>query len=98
MIFFFVLDESSLDLVDHLIMNNNNSILTLQQKKTLVKYDTSSTYVKKDNQQNNDPIVKIDLDLNDELTEENNKDDENSLPEIFFKRIIVPESKSLAIN
>ena len=30
-----------------------------------------------------DPVINIDLDLNDE-------DDENSLPEIFFKRIITP--------
>jgi hypothetical protein len=41
--------------------------------------------------------VKINLNLNDETMEENSEDDENSLPEIFFKRIIAPESKSLYI-
>ena len=40
-----------------------------------------------------DPIVKINLDLNDV----NSEDDENSLPEIFFKRIIAPESEHLYI-
>jgi len=95
-------------LLDHLIMNNNNSILTFQQQKTLFKYDTLSMCVKKDHQENNDhskrisqengPIIKIDLDLNDEIIEENNKNDENSLPEIFLKRIIAPESKSLQNN
>ena len=43
-----------------------------------------------------DPVVRIDLDLSDETTKAySDDDDENSLPEIFFKRIVVPQSKSL---
>ena len=37
-------------------------------------------------------IVNINLDLNDETMTVNSEDDENSLPEIFFKRIIAPKS------
>ena len=43
-------------------------------------------------------IVEINLDLSDETTEERNEDDENSLPEIFFKRIIAPECKCSSID
>jgi hypothetical protein len=42
--------------------------------------------------------VKINLDLNDETIEGNSEDEENSLPEIFFKRIIAPESEYLREN
>ncbi len=83
-------------LFDHLMMDNN-SILSLQQKKTLLKYQSPSLTLTQDVQSNHDhskvisqdndnPIVEINLDLND---------DENSLPEIFFKRIIVPECECL---
>ena len=34
--------------------------------------------------------MKINLDLTDETMENNSEDDNNSLPEIFFKRIIAP--------
>jgi hypothetical protein len=94
-------------LFDHLIMDNN-SVISLQQKQTLFKYDRPLTTLTKDVQlhsdhskiisQNDDPIVKINLDLNDETMEGNSENDENSLPEIFFKRIIAPESEDLYIN
>jgi hypothetical protein len=48
--------------------------------------------------QDDDPVVKINLDLTDETIEENSENEENSLPEIFFKRIIVPESEYLYEN
>ncbi|CAF3532869.1 unnamed protein product [Rotaria sordida] len=95
---------------DHLIIDNN-SILSLQQKKTIFKYDSSlgcsSTHANEVQLNNNhtkiisqdsDPIVMINLDLQDEIMEINNRDDENSLPELFFKRIIAHESKRLFIN
>lgn len=88
--------------LDQLVSNNQNSILKPHEKKTLFKYDSLSTCIEEDNQQNNDylditseqstPIIKIDLDLNDETTEE------NSLAEIFFKRIITPESNSYKLS
>ncbi len=97
-------------LFDHLIMDKN-SILSLQQKKNLLKYQSPSITLTQDVQSNhdhsktisqdhNDPIVEINLDLNDETTEEKNDDDDdgNSLPEIIFKRIIAPECKCLPIN
>jgi hypothetical protein len=43
-------------------------------------------------------MVDINLNLNDETMTINSEEDENSLPEIFFKRIIVPESEYLNIN
>jgi hypothetical protein len=70
-----VLDESSLACM---FINEQS----LEQEKTLLKYQNSLLTLTQDIP---DPIVKINLDLNDE------DDDENSLPEIFFKRIIVPE-------
>ena len=76
-----VLDESSLALID-----SNPLFITeqsLEQEKTFLKYHNSLLTL---TQNIPDPIVKINLDLNDE-----DDDDENSLPEIFFKRIIVPE-------
>ncbi|CAF1262861.1 unnamed protein product [Rotaria sp. Silwood1] len=95
---------------DHLIIDNN-SILSLQQKKTIFTCDSSlgytSTHASEIQLNNNhskivfpdnDPIVMINLDLQDELIEINNKDDENSVPEIFFKRIIAHESNYLFIN
>ncbi len=90
-------------LFDHLIMDNN-SILSHEQKKILFKYDNSLMLAKdvqlnsdssKTISQNDDPIVKISLDLNDETMEGNSDNDENSLPEIFFKRIVAPESRWL---
>ncbi len=92
----------------HLMMDNN-SILSLQQNKTLVRYDTplghtltlpkdvelNIDHSKTVSQEDDDPIVKIKLDLNDETLEVNSEDDENSLPEIFFKRIVAPESECL---
>jgi len=48
--------------------------------------------------QDDDPVVKINLDLTDETIEENSENEENSLPEIFFKRIIAPESEYLYEN
>jgi len=74
-------------LFDHLI-RDNNSILALQHNS-----DDSKTI-----SQDNDPIVKINLDFNDETIEGNSEDEENSLPEIFFKRIIAPESEYLREN
>ncbi|UJR37763.1 hypothetical protein I4U23_030456 [Adineta vaga] len=77
-----------------------NSILSLQKKRTLFKYDNSIehslTSKNMDNHlqtgfEENDPIVKIDLQLNDNISEINSENEENSLPEIFFKRIIAPE-------
>ncbi|CAF2968628.1 unnamed protein product [Rotaria sp. Silwood2] len=95
---------------DHLIIDNN-SIVSLQQQKTIFKYDSSLEYTSKHPSElqlnsnhskivseDNDPIVRINLDLQDEMMELNNKDDENSLSEIFFKRIIAQESKYLFIN
>ena len=90
-------------LLDRLIVDNN-AILSIQQKKTLREYRTPSRLPEHEQSDenhlkaivsNNDEnqIVEIDLDLNDETI-----DDQNSLPEIIFKRIIVPERKYLPIN
>jgi hypothetical protein len=86
---------------------DHHSIVSLQQKKTLFKYHQPSGHPSslgkkiqlnndhsKTISQDTDPIVQINLDLNDETTEMNSENDDNSLPEIFFKRIIAPESKS----
>ncbi|CAF0755959.1 unnamed protein product [Adineta steineri] len=43
-----------------------------------------------------EPIVKIKLDLTDETINVDSEDNENSLPEIFFKRIIAPESSIIS--
>ena len=93
-------------LFDHLILDHN-SILSLRQKQTLLKYKSPLTLPKDVLAKNNhskaishddDPIVKIDLGLYDETTEEKNEEDENSLPEIFFKRIVAPECECVLMN
>ena len=38
-----------------------------------------------------DPVIKVDLELDDEITESHSENEENSFPEIFFKRIITPK-------
>lgn len=81
-------------LLDRLIVDNN-AILSIQQKKTLREYripehkQPNENYSKIDENQ----IVEIDLDLNDETI-----DDQNSLPEIIFKRIIAPQRKYLLLQ
>jgi hypothetical protein len=97
-------ETTAIDLKTHF----NRRMFSLQQKKTLFKYDSplgcTSTLTKdveldSDHSRivstGDDPIVKIKLDLNDETMEVHSEDDENSLPEIFFKRIIAPESECL---
>ena len=78
-------------------MMDNNSILSLQHNKTLLGHTLTlaNSDHSKTVSQDDDPIVKIKLDLNDETMEVNNEDDENSLPEIIFKRIIAPDSECL---
>lgn len=83
------------------------SVVSLQQKKTLFKYDrllesslppATEIQLNSDHSktisQDIDPIVKINLDLTDETMEINSEDDDNSLPEIFFKRIIAPTPRT----
>ena len=50
------------------------------------------------NNNNVDQIVEIKLDLNDEIIEENDDTDQNSLPEIFFKRISTDNDKKIVSN
>ena len=87
-------------LFDRLIVDNN-SILSIQQKKTLCEYRSPSRLAMYEKtitpNRNENPIVEIDLDLNDETIDEKCEDDQNSLPEIVFKRIVVPERKYLSI-
>ncbi len=79
-------------------------MFSLQQNKTLFKYNsplgctltlTKDVELDSDHSEGDNPIVKIKLDLNDETMEAHSEEDENSLPEIFFKRIIAPESECL---
>lgn len=85
---------------DRFIMDKN-SILSIQQKKTRREYRNSSNlskYEQSTPKDNENPIVEIDLDLNDETIDEKCEDDQNSLPEITFKRINLSERKYLSIN
>ena len=95
---------------DRLIIDSN-SLLSLQQSKAVVKYDNSLKHsLKHTNEiahnsdhlktfsQDDDPIVMIDLDLDDETIDTNIEDNENSLPEVFFKHIVSPSSKYPYIN
>ncbi|CAF4483503.1 unnamed protein product [Rotaria socialis] len=89
---------------DHLIIDQN-SIVSVQQKTPVPKYDSSLGYSSthasevqlntdhsKIDFHDHDPVVMVDLDLQDETIEINNIDDDNSLPEIFFRRIIARQS------
>ncbi|CAF4099670.1 unnamed protein product [Rotaria magnacalcarata] len=89
---------------DHFIIDQS-SIVSVQQKTIVPKYDTSLGYSSTHSSEvqlntdhskidfyDHDPVVMVDLDLQDETIEINNIDDNNSLPEIFFRRIIARES------
>lgn len=86
------------------LTNDDHSLLLLQQEKTEFNYDSSLTSIVTrvseahlNNDQlkaissKNDPFVMISLDLHDDVVEKKNSDDENSLTELFFKRIVIPE-------
>ncbi|CAF4940897.1 unnamed protein product [Rotaria magnacalcarata] len=89
---------------DHFIIDQS-SIVSVQQKTIVPMYDTSLGYSSTHSSEvqlntdhskidfyDHDPVVMVDLDLQDETIEINNIDDNNSLPEIFFRRIIARES------
>ena len=96
-------------LFDRLIVDHN-AILSIQQTKTLREYRSPSRVPAYEQSTQNrlktiasnskeSPIVEIDLDLNDEIIDDEKcEEDQNSLPEIIFKRIIIPERKYLPIH
>lgn len=83
----------------HLQLNSNDDHMILGQDSTLVFQQLENTPTYKNeiqnsidnsqaNSQNENQIITIDLDLqNETINDDSNDDDENSLPEIFLKRI-----------
>ncbi|CAF1584565.1 unnamed protein product [Adineta ricciae] len=75
--------------LNHRIIAESTS---LQQIQALIKYDNllEDSPIEIDFEES-DPIIKVDLELEDEITEVHSENEENSFPEVFFKRIITPE-------